>query len=627
MEEPPQKRLRSGSPAVPTAPLPPGWTEHSAPSGHKYYYHKETKKSTYTRPTLAPPAPAAPAPSHSPLAQSHSNGFQSPHSAYQPPAYPFHSPAAPTYPLHPAAQANAQSYYSNTAETSVPSYLSHPYQAQQPSRPHQAPRGPRPQPNDRPKRKASIPDCDPWILVYTRLGRRFVHNTQTKESFWKFPKDVMDAVIKFDQMNLAEKYGDKKTGAGKEHAAAETHSTKQTGSGANAAKKVEEELDPEELAAHKARESERLARELEEDAALVKDLDEERVWVPPAQSAATAQGYDSSEYEEVEVTDSEGEGPDGGDQEEQDAGPLEFNEDDIAFQLAAMGEQYGLDPEEYGSGEEDEEEGAGGLEFSDEERYEVFAQMLGEYGMSPYAPWEKLVDDAQPHPILDDDRFTVVPSSRGRKEAHARWCKEETARLQRVKKEKKAKGEDDPRVGFLEFMAGKEKEVKKLYWVEFRRKYKREQALKGNSRFVEKDMEKLYREFVASMKKDVGKREDELKAALKAAEKGLDRQEISDEDDLPGTIKADVRFWVVPGDRRSNVIKDWIAGLSQGRCDKGDEDQETRGERAMRERARMAEEGRRRAEKATRFAKGHLRESEREVEAAMKSGRRAQVAE
>jgi len=32
-------------------PLPPGWTEHTAPTGHKYYYNTTTKKSTYKRPT------------------------------------------------------------------------------------------------------------------------------------------------------------------------------------------------------------------------------------------------------------------------------------------------------------------------------------------------------------------------------------------------------------------------------------------------------------------------------------------------------------------------------------------------------------------------------------------------
>ncbi|OLL26750.1 Pre-mRNA-splicing factor dre4 [Neolecta irregularis DAH-3] len=44
--------------------LPQGWTVHTAPSGHLYYYHKESAKSTYIRPQFAqstaePPKPVA----------------------------------------------------------------------------------------------------------------------------------------------------------------------------------------------------------------------------------------------------------------------------------------------------------------------------------------------------------------------------------------------------------------------------------------------------------------------------------------------------------------------------------------------------------------------------------------
>ena len=41
-------------------PLPPGWTEHTAPTGHKYYYNASLKKSTYKRPTISPPPQTPP---------------------------------------------------------------------------------------------------------------------------------------------------------------------------------------------------------------------------------------------------------------------------------------------------------------------------------------------------------------------------------------------------------------------------------------------------------------------------------------------------------------------------------------------------------------------------------------
>jgi hypothetical protein len=41
--------------------LPPGWTQHTAQTGHKYYHHASTKVSTYKRPTDTPqPTPPTP---------------------------------------------------------------------------------------------------------------------------------------------------------------------------------------------------------------------------------------------------------------------------------------------------------------------------------------------------------------------------------------------------------------------------------------------------------------------------------------------------------------------------------------------------------------------------------------
>ena len=42
-------------------PLPPGWTEHTASTGHKYYYNASLKKSTYQRPTISPGPQTPPA--------------------------------------------------------------------------------------------------------------------------------------------------------------------------------------------------------------------------------------------------------------------------------------------------------------------------------------------------------------------------------------------------------------------------------------------------------------------------------------------------------------------------------------------------------------------------------------
>merc|ERR1719174_1864876 len=50
-------------PAPAADALPPEWTEHTAPDGRKYYCHKTTKETTWTKPAPAapPPQPAQPA--------------------------------------------------------------------------------------------------------------------------------------------------------------------------------------------------------------------------------------------------------------------------------------------------------------------------------------------------------------------------------------------------------------------------------------------------------------------------------------------------------------------------------------------------------------------------------------
>ncbi|GAM89698.1 hypothetical protein ANO11243_077370 [Dothideomycetidae sp. 11243] len=495
---PPQKRLRSedGTSSFPH-PLPPGWTEHIAPTGHKYYYNKTTKKSTYTRPAAESAEARPPVPP--PIAQSY------------------------TEPQHIATNTNATQYQTQTqpqswnGQTSAPhdpliahynGMLHQPLAQEAPATVsnNQVPRKPLQfrQPEDRPKRKGIIPNCGSWVLVYTRLGRRFVHNTQTRESFWKFPTDVMKAVIALDQMHLEEKHG-KPQNAGQESG-----------------------QDKELAVAAKA-----------DGVAGVGD-EEERIWVPPAQSTQD-KGYDSSEYEEIEVTDDSGaESNDEADEDDPSAdphGPVEFNEDDIAYQLAAMGESYGLDAEEYGSpggSSAEEEEGAAGLPLTDTERNQIFSEMLADHEISPFTPWESILAPDSPHRLLDDDRFTILPSARARKEAFAEWAKT-TIAAKKASSTTQSKGKEDPRVRFLAFLASNASV--KLYWPEFKRKFKREAPLKPTARFVERDMEKLYRDFVAKLKTSQGTREAALREVVAKYQGAGDEDMINELDDALHTAR------------------------------------------------------------------------------------------
>lgn len=201
---------------------------------------------------------------------------------------------------------------------------------------------------------------------------------------------------------------------------------------------------------------------------------------------------ESDEYEEVEVTDDE----DGGvpskrqkvDHDELDQ-PVEFGEDDIAYQLAAMGQDYGLDTGEYGDGDgENWEDGAEGLPLTEEDSHALFKDMLDDYGISPYTTWEKIIDDGR---IIEDDRYTVLTNMKSRKDVWVDWSRE---KVQKVKEQREKQEKSDPRIPYLAFL--QKNASPKLYWPEFRRKYKKEPEMRDN-KVSDKDREKWYREHLS----------------------------------------------------------------------------------------------------------------------------------
>ncbi|KAF4972784.1 hypothetical protein FZEAL_9525, partial [Fusarium zealandicum] len=165
--------------AAALAPLPPGWSEHTAPTGHTYYYNAESKESTYKRPgtELPPPQPA----------QAQAPGY--------PPYGSMPSLADPNV-------ANAYMAQLNQAQNGG--------QHQNRRGGHGAGRGgfegrPRPQPVDKPRRKEAIPGCEPWLLVYTKYSRRFVYNPEKKTSYWRIPEKLMPGILELDKARIRQK--------------------------------------------------------------------------------------------------------------------------------------------------------------------------------------------------------------------------------------------------------------------------------------------------------------------------------------------------------------------------------------------------------------------------------------
>ncbi|KAK1759970.1 hypothetical protein QBC47DRAFT_373370 [Echria macrotheca] len=531
-------------------PLPPGWTEHKAPTGHTYYYNAETKESTYKRPTAAlPPAPLAaplPVPQINLSDPNVANAFMSQYAA--------------------AAAPPPQSGRGGFGGA--------------PGRGGFQPR-PRPQPIDKPRSKVAIPGCEPWILVYTKYGRRFAYNPTKNASYWRIPEKLMPAILELDQARIRQK-------------------------AAGADKTTNDEP---------------------------KDSNDEPKEATVAPRPGTAppkkeHDYDSSEYEEVEVTDDEDENEDGSAPKRQRTeepgadGPVEFTEADIAAQLAAMGAEYGDDDdEEMGDYDEHEPETA---PLSDHDARELFKDMLDDYRISPYSPWEKLIEEGK---VFDDPRYTVLTTMRARREVWEEWSR---ARLQALKDQRAKQEGRDPRIAYLAFL--QEKATPKLYWPEFRRKYKREDAMR-DPKLPDKDRERWYREHINRLKLPASTLKTDLKKLLESVPPAQLNRDTQLQN-LPAQVLTDIRYISLDPQVRDPFVEGYIQGLPPAPTgEDGAKEEETEAtrkarderrkrERALEERERAVAEEKRRLERRVQIERARLREEERELERAMVVGKR-----
>lgn len=496
--------LKSTHRAVPSAvpSLPSGWTEHKAPTGHTYYYNTDTKKSTYTRPTAPLPEEelqidfGATQPDHE--VQASINALQE-----------FHKHNDPSQPA-PGHFTGGRSY-------------------QDRSRPNRQ--------GDRPKTKTPIPNCAPWILVKTKYGRRFVHNAETKESLWKFPSEVMMAVIDMDRIEWEKKKAAKEA---KEQASAKKQASVQDQPTAAAAQQ------------------------------------------PAAQGE---QPYDSDSYEEVEVTDSEDEDGDNANKkprlesdapiqslnEQPPSGPQEFNEDDIAFQLAALEAEEEQDPGydyddpeaafEFSDEDVDED---GGVPLTMADREALFRSLLDEYNISPFGTFDALIDTNTPtaNAVISDHRWVTLPNMSARRATFDSWSRDRVAErnaveqatndVDRINNGVPKLSKSDPRVSYLTFLSINA--TPKLYWPEFKRKFRKEPIM-TDRHFADKDREKLYREYIPKLKLSESDRRKEFTVLLKS----IPKDEWKDVD-VPASVAKDIRFYGVRDEKRRNELVDAFLG-------------------------------------------------------------------
>jgi hypothetical protein len=547
------KREVSPAPAH-QSPLPPGWSEHKAPSGHSYYYNAETNKSTYTRPveTIATALHVdynATKPSSSRFTELSSVGW---HEGQ-----------------HLSGQNGDRTWGNFRGRRSY----------------HDRSRGQYSE--DRPKSKAIIPDCEPWVLVKTKLGRRFVYNPEKDESFWKFPQDVLLAVMEMDRRERAKRETEKEESARVPQA--EPTSTSPPAPSAVPALERQSEND-------------RLSHSHE----------------------------DNDSYEEVEVTDDEDNDPDAPLKKqkldnEQSEGPVEFNEDDIAYQLEQMGEDYDLDPGEYGDGgedyNEDYEEGAEGLPLTEEDSTALFRDLLDDFRINPYTTWEKIIDEGR---IIGDDRYTVLPNMSARKQVFSDWSRDRIHELQEKRRKEEKK---DPRIAYLRFLH--ENASPKLYWPEFKRKFKKEPEMK-DSKLADKDREKMYRDHISRLKLPESTRKTDLEKLLQEMPLSILNRDSTLET-LPVALLTNLKYISIPLKERDAIVAEHIFSLptapevsnedlsaeEQAELDKKRDERRKR-EAALAERERQVQEEKRKQRGALR----HGREMQEEEAAQLERARR-----
>lgn len=532
------------------APLPEGWTEHKAPTGHSYYYNAATKQSTYTRPAL-PSQPLATSPPPANPSQSFLQ-YQAVGSSIPSAGPGFNSFSAQIQP--PAAGRGG--FHGDRGGRGG----------------HGRSRDTRPQPIDKPKSKHPIPGCEPWVLIHTKYGRRFVYNSEKDQSFWRIPDKLKDGILQLDQLRIKEKA----------EALQREKEPVSTGEAPGAAEKP--------------------------------------ITASPQIQEAADEAADSSEYEEVEVTDDEDEDNPSKRQrtdEEVPDEPVEFNEDDIAFQLAAMGEEYGLDPGEYDDGDmENWEEGVGDIELTEEDSVALFKDLLNDKGINPYSPWEKIIEEGK---LVDDTRYTALTSMKARKEVWDEWSREKVKELRelRAKEEKK-----DPRIPYLAFL--QKHANPKLYWPEFKRKYKKEPEMRDMS-LADKDREKFYRDHIKRLQLPQSTLKSDLSTLLKAQSTSL-LNITTLVSHLPPSILADIRYISLDPSIRDPWIEAYISTLPPPPDSEAEEQSEEaikerlekeRRQKALDDRERHVAEEKRKQKRNLEFGKGRLREEEAEIERAM----------
>lgn len=370
------------------------------------------------------------------------------------------------------------------------------------------------------------------MLVYTKLGRRFVHNTVKNTSFWRIPEKLMPAILEMDKAGIQQKVEaaikeGKEKKDGKEDKVDNDKKEKKE----SVAGQIGQPREPDDLLGSDYEEV-----EVTDDDEMKSGDDEARRHKRPR-----TEGGPDEEYSHEETSGGAG-------------GPVEFGEDDIAFQLQAAAADY----EAYGEGEWD---GEGADDYGEDapdgqdaqDGAALFRELLEDFQINPFSPWEKLIEEGK---VFDDPRYTALPNMKARRAVWEVWSKD-AIRARKAEKEQEAAAAaarpKDPRAAYLQLL--QDHATPKLYWAEFKRKFRKEPALRDTAApHREKDKEKLYRDYVARRKLPAATRKADLTKLLESLPRSLLHSQVDAATGLPVELTGDLRYIAVEAPVRDALV-------------------------------------------------------------------------
>ncbi|KAG9287473.1 hypothetical protein G9A89_023845 [Geosiphon pyriformis] len=416
--------------------LPAGWTEHRAPNGMFYYYNASTGQSTWERPVMLLPPP--------PMGVSSLGG-----TSLGPVLHS--SPFQPMPGLMGIGPPQQLSKHQNLPQG----------QNISPQTPKKEKRKEKKK-KEKAKGKKYILNCiynishhsfdyfrkqigeTTWYIVKTTEGNEFYFNSETKQSVWEIPEEILEDVKKIKEQEQAEEAYDQ---------------TKLNEHGSSKRKTVDE----------------------------AEDGSSEDV-------SKRARNYgDSGGAEGTELTaDDIAYQLQCMEEEQQQLEQMEAIEDNHEPSIEDLNKnKYPEGNSNNGSEIEkrDKSDISKEVELSPEERILMFKSLLRDMNVSPFAMWEKELPR-----IIHDPRYTIIATLKQRKEIFDEYCKEKVVEL-RGDKKNQAKTQS-AQEGFIKLL--EEETSYRTHWDDFRRKFKRDSRFKNYS--DEKEKEKIFRDHIQKLK-------------------------------------------------------------------------------------------------------------------------------